>query len=816
MRPFVLVLVLLSALGCAGGSPPAALSLDDSPLLPTPIAPPLRLAPGERASLLVETTGAAPLVVAPGFEANGYRFASDPVASVAAPAVEHVRFHPARADLGRGRLLVPLPRDGNRLDVGDAEAVWLDVRMPRQDRPLELRRSEQALAIELRERGQPLNTTRPLAIIVEVAWESLVRRWPDALKGVNPAALDRSNVRQADAFALLDALHARAAEYGVTLWIPEIAPSTKWPSGAAPQIAWEQYRRAVGPWVEASTVWPLPAAPGLRRYPSASRSAYWWIVADAFQREGWQDRARLIVRPADTPRDLLAEATVLQAALPSTPILSPANQAADVVTTTLPGGATAQWLDASASMLPLATPADVRLWGWAAFLRDADIVRLNENDLPIFAPIGTTGVAHTPALSWLRRAIDDHALLMQADPDDARAVAAALVRPTRVPGRLERDPAYALFAGTSDNAAWAEGLDLLVEGRDVRPWLARREVIATQLAGLSWTLGTDVPLDAADDAANRFGGPTQRSAAEPKLYLRADVVLRSPTDARPEGLSAEWAALPAPDWSAGRAASVESPIVGELGLARLDAAVPLEGGIAGGPSRIVLRDRYSATAATQAFVAPAAGLARRASVPVLDGLLNDWANDHPLLDGPGVPFVARGNAPSAGPILLHAGWTPAGLHVAFRLAIDPPTGDGTRATTTRVDTRHGRIRGEDAAEVLVTPVFSDDNEPVTGTPLHVVLRPNGQALIERFSDDAWRPAALGLGYAARHERDGTWRGELTIPWATLSAGDAARVPELLRFNFAHTRRATGRAASWAGPVDSGRDLDITGALVPIQ
>ena len=57
----------------------------------------------------------------------------------------------------------------------------------------------------------------------------------------------------------------------------------------------------------------------------------------------------------------------------------------------------------------------------------------------------------------------------------------------------------------------------------------------------------------------------------------------------------------------------------------------------------------------------------------------------------------------------------------------------------------------------------------------------------------------------------SWAGEVAIPWnAVVEAGRP--VPTLLRFNFTQHRAATGESATWAGPVDFGRDDAFTGVL----
>ena len=52
---------------------------------------------------------------------------------------------------------------------------------------------------------------------------------------------------------------------------------------------------------------------------------------------------------------------------------------------------------------------------------------------------------------------------------------------------------------------------------------------------------------------------------------------------------------------------------------------------------------------------------------------------------------------------------------------------------------------------------------------------------------------------------------MSIPWRAICDADRG-VPALLRFNFAQHRTATGESASWAGPVDFGRDDAFTGVL----
>jgi hypothetical protein len=66
-------------------------------------------------------------------------------------------------------------------------------------------------------------------------------------------------------------------------------------------------------------------------------------------------------------------------------------------------------------------------------------------------------------------------------------------------------------------------------------------------------------------------------------------------------------------------------------------------------------------------------------------------------------------------------------------------------------------------------------------------------------------------YAGRVDGD-TWRGEVSVPWKLVEDAKFGR-PKVLRFNFVQHKAATGESASWAGPVDFGRDEGLMGVIV---
>jgi len=77
--------------------------------------------------------------------------------------------------------------------------------------------------------------------------------------------------------------------------------------------------------------------------------------------------------------------------------------------------------------------------------------------------------------------------------------------------------------------------------------------------------------------------------------------------------------------------------------------------------------------------------------------------------------------------------------------------------------------------------------------------------------DPWQPFE---GAAIRYAADvngSDWRGEVAIPWKAIT-DDPRKRPVLLRFNFTQNKMQTGESATWAGPVDFGRDDALTGAL----
>ena len=138
------------------------------------------------------------------------------------------------------------------------------------------------------------------------------------------------------------------------------------------------------------------------------------------------------------------------------------------------------------------------------------------------------------------------------------------------------------------------------------------------------------------------------------------------------------------------------------------------------------------------------------------------------------------------------------------------------APKTSSNTSSCRAWSEDLCELLIQPISADNK---LGPVLHVVCKPNGGIWVERKStphpsandSDAWKTLeTAGIRYAATTP-ESSWRGEVAIPWSAI-IGEEGDVPTLLRFNFTQHKAATGESATWAGPVDFGRDDAFTGLI----
>jgi hypothetical protein len=237
------------------------------------------------------------------------------------------------------------------------------------------------------------------------------------------------------------------------------------------------------------------------------------------------------------------------------------------------------------------------------------------------------------------------------------------------------------------------------------------------------------------------------------------------------------------------------------------------------PLEMTFVDGFSGQMIPCSFVLPVAISERRQLKLTLDGSLEEWDPadaiqlDQPLVRMLNRPALQRQSIESADtPASIFSAWSDEAFYLSFRLG-NVTTSD-VRATHNFVDYESRRAWGEDLCEILVQPLYIDNT---TGPTLHIVCKPSGnwieRKLDARENADPWQPfEGASVRYASTVDpAQRIWRGELAIPWKAMTNSDRGR-PTLLRFNFVQHENATGRSASWAGPVDYGRDDSFMGVI----
>jgi hypothetical protein len=210
---------------------------------------------------------------------------------------------------------------------------------------------------------------------------------------------------------------------------------------------------------------------------------------------------------------------------------------------------------------------------------------------------------------------------------------------------------------------------------------------------------------------------------------------------------------------------------------------------------------------------------REGAPPKMDGDLKDWAPEDALHEGPLVQMLSKPSmqrqelALAANQTAVYSTWTAASLYVGFRI-------DGADSPMTNVETSFVRYElrrawGEDVCEVLIQPVYADNS---VGPLLHVACKRGGQLVISRRLDprlnaSPWQAFAASDVLYARSVSTSVWRGEVAIPWDVMNdAKHGGKRPVMLRLNFSQHLGVRGESASWAGPVDFGRDDALMGLL----
>lgn len=495
---------------------------------------------------------------------------------------------------------------------------------------------------------------------------------------------------------------------------------------------------------------------------------------------------------------------------------------------------------------------DVRLWAWLAFLRNATIIQwggvlpraslptqsADPNELVWFYPGSWFGVDEplpTVQLKWLRNAQQDYEYLWLArqrgQTINAFLMARLMTKPVEIQPNQQQDPTYALMCGTANPGAWREARQLVVENILLREPGGPdnpdpRGDVAVNLAMLRWAQPQEQPVLMGRTTA--WSHDTLDSPGSRWVNLRLGIDLYNASDSRPDQNELQWtAAYPGFEISP---RPITIPSLATYNVRRVTLEARLDP-TAAPPARqppleFVFTNGFTREQTTLRLRIPSAVSDRRDAPIRIDGSLEDWSGEDAIHEGPLVQLM---NRPAVQAGVLQDATTPSGVYttwaedrfyVAFR--VEGAQQSPQSRSRNFVNYQFRRAWGEDLCQLLVQPVYADNS---AGPVLHVVCKANGSVWVERKVDartavDPWQPVeGAEIRYQASFA-DAQWRGEISIPWAAIVEADRAtdaagrrQVPALLRFNFAQHKAATGETATWAGPVDFGRDDAFTGILL---
>ncbi len=486
---------------------------------------------------------------------------------------------------------------------------------------------------------------------------------------------------------------------------------------------------------------------------------------------------------------------------------------------------------------------DVRLWAWLAFLRQAGMILwdgvlpeqngpaelADPNQMIWFYPgewFGVDEPVPTIQLKWLRRAQQDYEYLYLAQQRgeviNALVLARLIAKPVQIQPFQSLDPTYALLTGTTDAAAWVDVRRLVAKTILLRE--PGQEVDVTKeselyLELLRWLEPQERPTLLGRTV--QYAWSANRATEGNWVDVSLGVDLYNASDDRPVANTLEFGALP-PGWMV-QPQPLSIPMLLTFQIRREDLAARFNveearyGKDATLPMTLVYTDGHKKTQTPLKMVLPVAASDRREGGLRIDGSIEDWSAEDAIQDGPMVRMFTRPVlhkqelAYADTPTQVFTTWGGDHFYVAFRLA---GVGDQDVSRTRNfVDYQFRRAWSEDLAQVLVQAVYDDNT---VGPVLHLVVKPNGADWVERKFDDrrqadAWQPLeGSNIRYASTLV-DQIWRGEIAIPWRALMS-EGKPMPKLLRFNFAQHNNTTGQSATWAGPVDYGRDDGFTGLL----
>lgn len=766
------------------------------------------------------------------------------------------------------------------------------------------------VALKLNVSDFVLADDRHLNMVGQVPWDALVKHWPARFEVIRPRLLSRTDPNHKDAVRTLDELMTLAQSHRLQIAVDRLQPTVKWPAGQPPRIDWSDYDALIAPWMNGKAFedqvplgfLPLPKIDYLDQYLPEPRLEYYSAAASHFDQNDWLIRAPAILEKQSSSRATLperitlsAEAQRLVAAHPRLRVMLPLEldelQLADPRNPTLIDPRFTSRLQCVAPGLISSSPlrkwpsdmdrpdawlrtdtrglipyvgaggdeADVRVWSWVAFLRNAKLIQWDNclpttkslaesadpNELVWFYPgewFGSDQIVPTVQLKWLRRAEQDFEYLYLARERgsvlNVLPMARVLAKPVEIQPNQAPDPVYSLLIGTADADAWRRAQSLL--GRIVMIQGPGAPVDENALAELNldtlnWIEPLEKPMILPRTTFWSVGLPAPGEVG-PWVNLRLGLDLYNASDTTPDRNDLRWAA-PTRGWLVDPP-GIATPklhmyqVQAQTMIARID---PLKVSAAKHqPVQVMFRSGFAGRETPLDFVAPVTRSVRREAPLHINGSLDDWqdgADD--IQDGPLVKMMARPALQqhklerSSTPTKIYSSWSENDFYLAFRVE-GLTNRAGAIAARNFVDYQLGRAWGEDVCQIVMQAVYEDGG---IGPLLHIAVKPGGNIWIERKLDprlnvNPWQNFVAGgrtPRYTATIDASGAvWRGELAIPWSNIIAPDKdeefarqkkPNLPVMLKFNFIQHKRGTGESASWAGPIDIGRDDAFTGVIV---
>jgi hypothetical protein len=496
---------------------------------------------------------------------------------------------------------------------------------------------------------------------------------------------------------------------------------------------------------------------------------------------------------------------------------------------------------------------DVRLWAWLSFLplpppalgvqygpvqfirwlgalpKDSDPKHpADPSELIWFYPGSWFGIDEpvpTIQLKWLRRAQQDFEYLYLArqrgDAINALFMARLMAKPVELQPNQQPDPTYGLMCGTADPKAWQQAIDLLAKRillREPGQPIDKEKDFQLNLRTLQWSEPQERPVIAG--RATNWGWESQNG--ENWIDLKLGIDIYNASDSTPDQNLLQWTAIPESTGWQVHPQPLPIPALATYHVARFDIDAKVDPTklrkIDRRPIEVTFTNGFTKKTSQLRMILPVAISDRREGLLNLDGLLNDWSPDDAICDGPMVKMFnrpalqAQELQAASTPAQIYTGWADENFYVAFKL-----TGisqSPIKTVRNFVSYQFRRAWGEDLCQLLIQPVYADSTlGPVT----HIVCKPDGN-WVERKMDphlyaDPWQAfEGTGVRYVATIEGS-DWRGEIAIPWKAINAQNSKGMPVMLRFNFTQHRKDIGESASWAGPVDFGRDDAFTGILL---